>query len=253
MHDAEFEKHELQPYRSAMEACGRDCTVGMIATAESASYFGGFPLVNPEFVWPCKNGYPLNFIGQLPCSQLDMLPADDGHLLFFYDNRHFGYSKRDLGHAVVLHQHGHRQLSDADLPTQEVSRFFGLLNRSATPFVYKRVGVTLTAGRSYPPWQLNTVRFPHDGWADAYYEFMADVQADIQIGGYPNPIQSGSMEADCARILDFGEPDDWCLLLQLREVGNMLWGDAGALYWFIHKEDLSAIRFDRVWMIFQCY
>ena len=253
MHAAQFEKHELQPYRTAMEACARDCTVGMITAAESTSYFGGFPVVNPDFEWPCKNGYPLNFIGQLPCSELDMLPADDGHLLFFYDNRHWGYNKRDLGHAVVLHQTGHRQLSAADLPTMEVTRFFGLLNRSVTPSVYKRVSITLTAGRSYPPWELNTVRFPHDGWSDAYYDFIADVQADIQIGGYPNPIQRSNMEADCSRIFGVGEPDDWQLLLQLREIADMSWGDAGALYWFIHKADLSAMRLDRVWMISQCH
>ena len=57
----------------------------------------------------------------------------------------------------------------------------------------------------------------------------------------------------CQYRAEDGTPNDWQLLLQLFEVGDMRWGDAGALYWFIHKDDLRAGRFDRVWMISQCH
>jgi uncharacterized protein YwqG len=42
-------------------------------------------------------------------------------------------------------------------------------------------------------------------------------------------------------------------LLQLFEIGDMTWGDAGALYWYIHRDDLEISRFDRVWMVSQCH
>ena len=46
------------------------------------------------------------------------------------------------------------------------------------------------------------------------------------------------MEADCVKAFSYGQSQDRLLLLQLFEIGNMAWGDAGALYWFIHKDDL---------------
>ena len=81
----------------------------------------------------------------------------------------------------------------------------------------------------------------------------AEFRHDIQLGGLPYPIQSDDMERDCVRAFDHGQPEDWRLLLQLFEVGDMMWGDAGALYWFIHNEDLKESRFDRVWMVTQCH
>jgi uncharacterized protein YwqG len=48
--------------------------------------------------------------------------------------------------------------------------------------------------------------------------------------------------------------DDWILLLQLDsdDVGNFMWGDSGMLYYWIRKQDLCELRFDRVWMALQC-
>lgn len=44
------------------------------------------------------------------------------------------------------------------------------------------------------------------------------------------------------------------LLLQLDsdQDANLMWGDAGLLYFWIRTEDLVAGRFDRVWMTLQC-
>lgn len=48
---------------------------------------------------------------------------------------------------------------------------------------------------------------------------------------------------------------DWLLLLQL-DSDAMLdwsWGDSGRLYFWIHREDLAARRFEQVYMQLQCY
>ena len=48
---------------------------------------------------------------------------------------------------------------------------------------------------------------------------------------------------------------DWRLLLQVdtdEEGPGWMWGDVGRIYFWIKKQDLAALRFDDVWLIFQC-
>lgn len=79
-----------------------------------------------------------------------------------------------------------------------------------------------------------------------------------QIGGYPCPVQSDSMEAqrhDIARRL--GQPSDmadWRLLLQLDtdDDAGMMWGDVGSLYFWVREQDARAGDFSKIWMILQC-
>ncbi|WP_425396605.1 DUF1963 domain-containing protein [Aeoliella sp.] len=253
MHEAELKKHELLQYRTEIESTALDCFAGIPVEQDSVSYFGGFPIVDDDFVWPTKKGYPLNFVGQLNCSELDLIPIENGRLLFFYDLRHWGYSPKDLGHAVVLHQQGNNQLEASDLPSCQVKRLFGWLKSTVQPKVYERVNVTIRPERSYPPWMRNSIEFADSGYEEAYAEFCAEVCPEIQFGGNPYPIQNDDMERDCVAAFDYGQPEDWRLLLQLFEVGDMMWGDAGVLYWFIHKDDLRSGRLDRVWMVTQCH
>ncbi|NER83022.1 MAG: DUF1963 domain-containing protein [Leptolyngbya sp. SIO1D8] len=253
MHAIELEKHELGAYRHAIETVSQPCIVGSPSDANTDSYFGGMPTVDRDFTWPLKNGYPLDFVGQLKCSELDLLRIDTGYLLFFYDNRHWGDLPKDHGHAVVLRQHGERQANESDLPECDITSLFGLLKRTVKPKVYAKVNVTFENSCSYPSWERQLISFDSDLWEEEYMEFCYDIQPLIQLGGYPCPIQSDTMEQDCINAIQYGQPQDWRLLLQLFEVGDMMWGDAGALYWFIHKDDLHASRFDRVWMVSQCH
>jgi uncharacterized protein YwqG len=48
---------------------------------------------------------------------------------------------------------------------------------------------------------------------------------------------------------------DWRLLLQIDtdEAGpGWMWGDVGRIYFWIKKQDLATLRFDDVWLVFQC-
>ena len=253
MHPDELKKYALEMYADEISAAALPCVVGNQTNEETTSYFGGMPLVEHDFQWPLNRGYPLNFIGQLDCANLDLLPVDWGHLLFFYDNRHWGYAPRDMGHAIVMHQAGERQTTDIDLPACEVPMLWGLLKKKISPKVYRRIDVLFEESRSYPSWERELISFNDSGTEEAYIEFCNDRQPLIQIGGYPNPIQSDNMEQDCVRAVGLETAQQWRLLLQLNEVGDMTWGDAGALYWFIHEDDLRNGRFDRVWMVTQCH
>lgn len=220
---------------------------------ETGSYFGGMPTVDAGFEWPLKDGYPLHFIGRLACSNLQLDTFPTGHLLFFYDDRHFGYSSKDRGHAVVIHQQsGEPLLAESQLPEYEVRSLLGLSKKRVKPRVYQRVDVIFVEGYSYPSLERKLIPFKDDISEECYLEFLDSVRSNIQIGGYPSPVQSDEMEKDCVKALGLGQPSEWRLLLQLGEVGNMVWGDAGSLYWFIHEADLRDGRLDRVWMVMQC-
>lgn len=50
------------------------------------------------------------------------------------------------------------------------------------------------------------------------------------------------------------ETNHWLLLAQIdsEEQAGMMWGDCGALYWLIRRDDLIARRFDRTVFTMQC-
>ncbi len=252
MHEDELTRYSLEPYRSSIEDVAKLCLIGLPSEIETDSFFGGMPAVDKGFTWPLMDGYPLHFIGQLNCSHFCLPPKQTGYLLFFYDNRHWGYTPKDRGHVLVLHQQGEQQLRESDLPECEVPQLFGLRKKRVIPNVYRQVYVQFEASTSYPSFERELIRLDSD-WEEAYSEFCAVTQPLIQIGGYPSPIQSDFMEDDCVNAFSLGRRADWQLLLQLFEVGDMQWGDAGALYWFIHKDDIECTRFDRVWMVTQCH
>ena len=99
---------------------------------------------------------------------------------------------------------------------------------------------------SYPGYERELLTFSDENADECYSEFCISVRPDIQSGGYPSCIQSDFMERDCVNAFGIGDVDDWILLLQLFEIGNMSLGDAGALDWLIHRDDLKTMRFDSV-------
>ena len=99
--------------------------------------------------------------------------------------------------------------------------------------------------------------------SEALEQALVDLAPDPpmhQIGGYPCPVQSDSMEAQChdiARRLGphGGDAADWRRLLQLDtdDEAGMMWGDVGTLYFWIREQDARAGDFSKTWMILQCH
>jgi uncharacterized protein YwqG len=91
-----------------------------------------------------------------------------------------------------------------------------------------------------------------------------------QLFGHPSPIQN-EMELECD-FLRRGETmrwdlppgrfaaaaRDWVLLLQVdsddgKDGPGWMWGDAGMVYFWIHRDDLAARAFDKIVCISQCH
>ena len=81
-----------------------------------SSKFGGSPELPIEVPWPTWNGWPLDFLLQLDCSEIpphltsDLLPKT-GWLYFFYDieSHTWGYDPSDRGSWRVLFFEGDRK------------------------------------------------------------------------------------------------------------------------------------------------
>lgn len=224
----------LARYRDALEVLARPCLRGY-ESSQGRSFAGGLPRVDEGFVWPCKDGVPLHFVAQIACADVPEWGREEGAMLFFYSNRHWGSSPKDEGHVQVLWQRG---TSPAQPPPAR-SGFF----RKPGPKIYRQVWLQFKPSRSFPSYER--LGFELDEVAhEEYGEFLAELASPIQIGGYPDPIQSDDMERDCERATGIPR-QQWQFWMQMQEMGDQQWGDAGALYWFRHQE--------RIWMVTQCF
>ncbi len=217
------------------------------------SRIGGQPLLPPGLDWPIDpDGRPLTFIAALEMSEmprLEPLPVT-GTLLVFWSERYFELSRMDFRSATHVFY--------VPPPGAPV----------ATPIppdatAYDRVPLT---GVLMPVLgEIDRITVPDDE-ADAFYAAFDDLMAiyDHQLLGSSRDVQGPVLE-EVRYWFDQGFPetrDDftadelagngWTLLGQIESTGQLMFGDAGALFLVIPAHDLEAQRFDRVLGIMQC-
>lgn len=96
------------------------------------------------------------------------------------------------------------------------------------------------------------------GYKHRIFGYADNVQGDVRIECCfvtSGVILSGdTYDSPRGRLLRSRGPE-WELLLQLDSdpAAEMMWGDAGRLYFLIHKDDLAAGLFENIWMVMQCY
>ncbi len=241
--------------------------------AETGSYFGGLPELPAHAAWPEKDSSPLAFLAALDLAEVaaverfEWLPAA-GRLLFFYDlaEQPWGFDPADAGSWRAIFVEPGELV--ATPPTPAGLDPDHLLPRRGINF--RRVEL--------PPSMGNEAVDPLD-LTDAEIEALDEYRASLlggapehQIGGYPNPMQSDDMELECqlaSNGIDCGDPAgyedprvesltpgaaDWRLLLQLDSDDDLdlMWGDAGLLYFWIREQDARQRRFENAWLILQC-
>ena len=278
--------------KEKLELLGKNSIVLKIAKKEKyklgATRFGGKPDVPPDFVWPTYEGEsydhvvkdrPLTFLAQFNCEELaqfdkEHLLPDHGLLSFFYetDTQCWGYDPKDQGCARVYWFEDMSALSAADFPAD-----------MGEDFKFPMVKIQIAQKTSYPSWTDFSEVFPDEKDYDAFdlvWNELTDETPEnrSQLLGWPDVIQN-SMFDEC----DLASPgnyqgdgngwnkipkdirqqaeetarDRWMLLFQLDTVEQgdfeLMFGDCGHIYFYITKEDLAARRFDRIWLILQCY
>ena len=248
---------------------------------DQLSYFGGLPLVDKNFKWPYYESAviddeeiklrPLNFLIQFNLEEL--AKYDENHLLpthgilsFFYliDGDTWGFDPSDKGSFKVFYFENINDLKEAKLP-----------NDYNKDYLFPKTLINLSKIDSYPTYE----DLPSDVDSDDYEPLLDSVikdKNDTRLLGYSNNIQ-GSMPHECELIAkgyylggsydkipqkdiddaDKNAPNEWILLFQLdsttRENIDLMFGDAGRIYFWIRKDDLKNKNFDNVWMILQCY
>lgn len=239
---------------AALKARGQSC-LKLIAGGNGGSRLGGAPDMAGD--WPRYEERPLCCVAQLDLAEVraangpEWLPGQ-GRLLFFYELEHgsWGLNTKDAGSAAVIHETGPPAPATEpdDLPAE--ARF------PAYP-------VSFVRGISYPTEERLAVDWSglNATSADALEAALAALAPAApmhQIGGYPSPVQSDRMEAEChdiaRRLFQPSDVADWRLLLQLDtdDDAGMMWGDVGSLYFWIREQDARAGDFSKIWMILQC-
>ena len=230
-----------------------------------------------------SRAWPLSFVAQIDFAELHGVHALDGfpstgRLLLFCDPANWPWGERDNQAGVravfteLPAESLERRRSPPEFETPEAKQFM------PRGFVFKPRALRPAAWLLPPPWgsrELLRLQAEAPGaWAhqadasSGYHRFWKHLfarephtfgptgDAIHQVGGWAFSIQE-PVEAECARFAgDPGvEADNWQLVLQIDSdiEAGMEWGDVGRLYLCARKSDLAATRFDRSWMVMQCY
>lgn len=209
--------------------------------------------------WPTWNDDPLAFLAQFSLSDLAGFPAahdlpSSGLLSFFYaaEEQPWGGRASDAGAFHVAFAPPGTDLVNAEYPkaVHETERF-------------EPCCVTFAAADTLPMESGAVERLNlDDGEQEAYSELCSKVGEVNEMGDIPHRLLGhsqnvqGGMEEECAQMAEGAHgPEEWRLLFQLgsERAARMMWGDMGALYFWIPQVHLNARDFSKVWGIMQCY
>ncbi|WP_405759642.1 YwqG family protein [Streptomyces sp. NBC_01420] len=247
-------------------------------TDDVVGRLGGVPALPAGAEWPVWEGYgPLSFVASIDCARLSAAALDidlpeAGTLLFFYFDGQLddgealvlAEDRESWAGARVLHVAAEEEVADRGTPA-------GLKPYPVVPLT-ARVEMTATepwhpsVRAAFAPGAPLGNRYDHpvcsQEFIDGLWEF--DGEVGHQIGGHAHSVQN-PVEIEIAEaVLDGEVPWDdprlseeaghWLLLAQFdsEDAADMMWGDAGALYWLIRPEDLAERRFERAMFTWQC-
>lgn len=211
------------------------------------SKYGGCPDVPEGFEWPFDDaGRPLSLLFQLDCAELSkydkesLLPTS-GHLYFFYELSEMNWEGTENSVRVLYYDKTAGPLHRCEYPAS-----------LQTEFRLKESSLSLSEAATYPRYEDLLPVLQNWEWVDEY-EFACQRslyfpdQWNGSLLGYDNPIQDSILT----------DLQDEVLLLQFNSIETdddyaLMFGDCGALYFVISREDLLARRFDKVRFELQC-
>ncbi|MFN7783392.1 MAG: DUF1963 domain-containing protein [Lysobacterales bacterium] len=224
---------------------------------------GGMPDLPPSMPYPrfdCDGASkPYEFLCQLDCAELamyqDYLPRS-GFLCFFLSTLHDLYGNGARAPQVLWFDGPREALVSGRSLCIDANEYFEM---SGDAYEARRaVAGPLVSG---PHWYAvrsnpHLLRGPAAALAAdkrfledmAHDHFTAPLEArfpfDVAVGGYGfTQHEDPEHQAALARK---GNPEDWVILLQVKSILDMQWGDAGELFFVAHKRDAAARDFSRV-------
>lgn len=242
------------------------------------SFFGGAPLLPPDFVWPRAN-FSLETNGttvQVPlvfCLQLDLseiAPLDERHelpdhgiLAFFSIGESFNFEEPEQCFVVRYFEHydqliSHQRPEVDGVNSQEQNLELPQLYLSAqAAWSFPYEALSYDAGKAdaqLAPWGLSQQVLDeiYDNFeelsAELFERDSIDLDYRIQLLGYAQFIQDPTQPTNCTLLLQLSS-----LLDPKKERWYGCYGDAGTLYFFVKTEDLKNRNFAQVTGDAQCY
>ncbi|MCS7300047.1 MAG: YwqG family protein [Fimbriimonadales bacterium] len=230
-----------------------------------ACKLGGAPDLPPEFEWSHRNETPLAFVAQIDLSvvkpyDLQNLLPPAGMLYFFCDAVElvWGDPEDRDGWRVYYYDGSREWLLPAALPDtmpddarfREVAVYpeliYTLPDHEELEFIAPELYRQMTDDESdaYHELRLKLIPTSSYHWMLGHHtpiQYPANAQAIEAMYGIPYE-QASARAQELVLLLQLDSDDD----------ADMMWGDVGTLYFWIHQDDLAARRFDRVWLIMQC-
>jgi uncharacterized protein YwqG len=236
------------------------------------SKIGGLPDLPQGQTWFYYNEQPMSFVAQINLAEVAPFDIDnrlpnEGILYFFYDAEQaaWGFDPKHKGASKVFYFNGD----------------FNLLQTQSAPDALDDSAIFAPAALEFSS-QVNMPDYESDllydiDLEDEEYALYSQLDEAIndrdylnKILGHANNIQSG-MELECELVRNglycgdssgFKSPkakalkrqiENWHLLLQVdsNDQLNMIWGDAGRLFFWIREEDLKSRNFDAAWLMLQ--
>ena len=229
-----------------------------------------------------KKTRPLSFLAQINLKDIsgmdmDHLLPQEGMLSFFYDleTMTWGFDPEDKGSARVFFFSNETELQVAEIPESLDEEY-----------VIPELAVDFESHVSLPGYGDNDEMLglsrdedlDWDDFTECREKAGGDDNEDItKLFGFPNVIQN-PMEEECeacSRGLRQGNQEDyqaiteaikadiaakagdWMLLFQMSTVETdgfeLMFGDCGSIYFWIRKQDLEKRRFEKAWLILQCF
>ncbi len=236
------------------------------------SKVGGQPDLPPHVSYPGWNGEPLAFLAQINLADLgdfntiSELPPS-GILSFFYHlSQPWGYDPKHFG--------GWRILFIEDLKNIERTASPGNLPKEGR---YPACTLSFFEQMTFPPHESRMVKALKltEEETRRYFDLVDEASGNAltnRICGYPDPIQ-GNMQLECQMASNgiyYGDAKahlhpryqelkpgavDWKLVMQLdseEKNAQMIWGDYGRIYFWMHQNALKNREFQKAWLTLQC-
>jgi uncharacterized protein YwqG len=239
------------------------------AAPDRRSRLGGGPSLDRSERWPDYLYKPLSFLALIDLAEFAPLSGGTGlptsgllNLFYEVDDQPWGFDPDDRGAWRVI-------------PADPASASPRAAPDGAT--TYPEIPLVGTRIPTIPDWAEDVLQTFEGRDMDAYLDLHGRLDATNppgprhQLGGWPMLIQN-PWQRECQMAsngIDVGGPegyedsraaaleagvDDWIMLAQIDsdDDAGWMWGDVGALYFAMRRQDLAEREFDRAWLVLQC-